>query len=87
MPENRFGEEAGLEGEAYGGLVVFSRAKWRYREYLSSAELTRALAPGEWVCVSVWLVRGGDCGHVVADGIGVAVVSMTRPRGERDFHA
>ena len=59
MPKNRFGEEPALEGEAYGGLVVFSRAKWRYREYLS-AKLKRDLAPGEWVCVSVWSVRGGN---------------------------
>lgn len=36
VPGNRFGTEPSLEGDAYGGLVVFSRAKWRYREYLSN---------------------------------------------------
>ena len=34
VPINRFGKELGLDGEAYGGLVVFSRAKWRYREHV-----------------------------------------------------
>ena len=82
VPVNRFGEEPGLEGEAYGGLVVFSRAKWRYREYLST-ELTRALAPGEWVCVSFWYSAAESAG-VVADGIG-ALLSDEKPTGQRDF--
>lgn len=82
VPKNRFGEEAALEGEAYGGLVLFSRSKWRYREYLS-AKMKRELAPNEWVCISVWLSAAETAG-IVADGFGVHL-SPTRPRGERDF--
>ncbi len=69
VPINRFGEEAALEGEAYGGLVLFSRSKWRYREYLS-AKMKRELAPNEWVCISVWLSAAETAG-IVADGFGV----------------
>ena len=82
VPVNRFGKELGLDGEAYGGLVVFSRAKWRYREYLTT-ELTRSLAPNEWVCVSFWYSAAEKAG-VVADGIG-ALLSAEKPRGERDY--
>ena len=82
VPINRFGEEPGLEGNAYGGLVVFSRAKWRYREYLST-ELKRSLAPKEWVCVSFWYSAAEKAG-VVADGIG-ALLSADKPSGERDY--
>jgi len=82
VPVNRFGEEPSLEGEGYGGLVVFSRAKWRYREYLST-ELSRSLAPGEWVCVSFWYSAAEKAG-VVADGIG-ALLSAEKPVGERDY--
>ena len=82
VPENRFGTELALEGAAYGGLVLFSRSKWRYREYLST-ELHRDLAPGEWVCVSAWYTAAEKAG-IVADGFG-AWLSLDKPKGERDF--
>ena len=82
VPVNRFGEANALEGKGYGGLVLFSRAKWRYREYLTT-ELSRALAPGEWVCISVWYSAAEKAG-VVADGFG-ALLSQQRPDGERDY--
>lgn len=82
VPRNRFGEEPALEGESYGGLVLFSRSKWRYREYLST-ELARDLAPGEWVCVSLW-VSAAELAGIVADGLG-ALLSPELPKGERDF--
>ena len=82
VPINRFGKELGLDGEAYGGLVVFSRAKWRYREYLTT-ELKRSLAPKEWVCVSFWYSAAEQAG-VVADGIG-ALLSAEKPKGEQDY--
>lgn len=75
-------EEPALEGESYAGLVVFSRAKWRYREYLS-APLARPLIPGEWVCVSFWYSAAEKAG-VVADGMG-ALLSAEKPVGTRDF--
>ena len=68
---------AGLEGCAYGGLVLFSRSKWRYREYLTT-ELIRDLAPGEWVCVSAWVTAAEQAG-IVADGFG-ALLSAEKPR-------
>lgn len=82
VPINRFGEEASLEGTSFGGLVLFSRAKWRYREYLSTA-LERTLAPGEWLCISLWYSAADEAG-VVADGLG-ALLSAEKPTGERDF--
>ena len=82
VPDNRFGSEPALEGASYGGLVLFSRSKWRYREYLST-ELIRDLAPGEWVCVSAWVSAAEQAG-IVADGFGV-LLSEAMPRGERDF--
>jgi len=82
VPVNRFGEAPALEGVGYGGLVLFSRAQWRYREYLTT-ELQRALAPGEWVCVSVWYSAAEKAG-IVADGFG-ALLSAERPKGERDY--
>lgn len=82
VPDNRFGSEPALEGKAYGGLVLFSRSKWRYREYLSTA-LVRDLAPGEWVCVSAWVTAAEQAG-IVADGFGV-LLSDEKPRGERDY--
>lgn len=82
VPGNRFGREAGLEGESYGGLVLFSRAKWRYREYLST-ELTRSLIPGEWICVSFWYSAAEKAG-LVADGVG-ALLSVEKADGERDY--
>ena len=82
VPDNRFGSEPALEGKSYGGLVLFSRSKWRYREYLST-ELVRDLAPGEWVCVSAWVSAAEQAG-IVADGFGV-LLSPEMHRGERDF--
>ena len=82
VPENRFGDAPALEGKAYGGLVLFSRSKWRYREYLTT-ELQRDLTPGEWVCISVWYTAAEKAG-IVADGFG-AWLSPDKPRGERDF--
>ena len=82
VPANRFGDEPALEGEAYGGVVLFSRPKWRYREYLTT-ELTRSLAPGEWVCLSLWYSSAEKAG-VVADGLG-GLLSVEPPEGERDF--
>ena len=82
VPDNRFGTEAALQGNSYGGLVLFSRSKWRYREYLST-ELARDLAPGEWVCVSAWVSAAEEAG-IVADGFGV-LLSPSMPQGERDF--
>lgn len=82
VPNNRFGSEPALEGDSYAGLVLFSRSKWRYREYLT-AELMRDLAPGEWLCVSAWYSAAEKAG-IVADGFGVWL-SPERPKGERDF--
>lgn len=82
VPINPFGKELGLEGDAYGGLVLFSRAKWRYREYLAT-ELKRSLAPKEWVCVSFWYSAAEKAG-VVADGVG-ALLSAEKPAGKRDY--
>ncbi len=81
VPINRFGAQSGLEGESYAGLVLFSRAKWRYREYLST-ELVRSLAPQEWVCISLWY-SGAEKAGVVADGLG-ALLTAEKPTGERD---
>lgn len=82
VPLNSFGEESALENEAFGGLVLFSRSKWRYREYLAT-ELTRSLAPGEWVCISLWYSAAEKAG-VVADGLG-GVLTREKPKGERDY--
>ena len=82
VPTNRFGVEAALEGESYGGLVLFSRAKWRYREYLTTP-LSRTLSPGEWICISFWYSAAEQAG-VVADGLGV-LLSEDKPTGERDY--
>ena len=80
VPTNRFGVEAALEGESYGGLVLFSRAKWRYREYLTTP-LSRTLSPGEWICISFWYSAAEQAG-VVADGLGV-LLSEDKPTGVR----
>jgi OOP family OmpA-OmpF porin len=82
VPLNRFGDEPALEGDAYGGLVLFSRSKWRYREYLST-EFKRALAPGEWVCASAWLSSADKAG-IVSDGFGIHL-SEKALTGDRDF--
>lgn len=82
VPLNRFGEEAALEGEGYVGLVLYSRSKWRYREYLTTA-LKRDLAPGEWVCLSAWLSCAEKSG-IVSDGFGLHL-SQEKPSADRDF--
>ncbi len=69
VPENMFGNQPALDGNAYAGIVLFSPSKPYYREYLQ-APLRRSLKEGEWVCVE-WWVCAADQGKVITDGLGV----------------
>ena len=69
VPENMFGNQPALDGNAYAGIVLFSQSKPYYREYLQ-APLRRSLHEGEWVCVE-WWVCAADKSKVITDGLGV----------------
>ncbi|MEO0405198.1 MAG: hypothetical protein AAF193_10035, partial [Bacteroidota bacterium] len=68
VPENLFGNQVALEGEAYAGIVTYASSKRNYREYLQQ-KLTRPLKPGEIVCVEYWL-SAADRALYVTDGFG-----------------
>jgi len=69
VPENLPGHQDALEGEAYAGLILFSASKSNYREYLQS-KLSRALSPGEMVCIEAW-VSPAEKARYVCDGFGI----------------
>ena len=66
VPDNMFGSQPALDGDAYAGLVLYSQSKPYYREYMQS-ELSRPLEAEEWVCVE-WWVCAADKGRVITDG-------------------
>lgn len=70
VPKNMFGSQLALEGDAYGGMVLYSSSKPNYREYLQT-ELKRPLVAGEWICVE-WWVCAADEARLITDGLGVA---------------
>jgi len=70
VPENGFGNQPAVTGNAYAGIAIYSKDTPDYREYLQ-VELMRSLAPGEWVCLSMW-VCPADVSRYVADGVGMA---------------
>lgn len=76
-----FGDIKPVDGTGYTGVVLHSKSKPHYREYLST-KLTRDLAAGEWVCVS-WWVMSSDIGRLVSDRMGVALTEkQPKDRGE-----
>jgi len=77
VPNNVFGSQAAVTGEAYAGVVTYTSGKKNYREYLSS-ELTRPLLPGELVCIEVHVSAADMCIYFT-DGFGV-LLSETEPR-------
>ena len=77
VPDNVFGSQAALSGEAYAGVVTYTSGKKNYREYLCS-ELTRPLLPGELVCIEVHVSSADACIYFT-DGFGV-LLSETEPR-------
>lgn len=68
VPDNIFGNQPALQGEAYAGIVTYSNTKRNYREYLQQ-KLSRPLAAGEMVCVEFWL-SPADKSLFVTDGFG-----------------
>jgi outer membrane protein OmpA-like peptidoglycan-associated protein len=77
VPNNVFGTQTAVTGEAYAGVVTYTSGKKNYREYLSS-ELTRPLLPGELVCIEVHVSAADMCIYFT-DGFGV-LLSETEPR-------
>lgn len=77
VPDNVFGSQAALTGEAYAGVVTYTSGKKNYREYLCS-ELTRPLLPGELVCIEIHVSSADACIYFT-DGFGV-LLSETEPR-------
>ena len=70
VPNNVFGQQGAKDGEGYTGLVTFSVGNKRnYREYLQT-KLTRALQPGELVCIEMYVSAADYCNYVT-DGIGL----------------
>jgi outer membrane protein OmpA-like peptidoglycan-associated protein len=69
VPDNMFGSQPALDGDAYAGLVLYSQSKPYYREYMQS-ELSRPLEAEEWLCVE-WWVCAADKGRVITDGLGL----------------
>lgn len=69
VPENIFGEQPALEGQAYAGIVTYANSKKNYREYLQQ-KLSRPLGNGELICVEFW-VSCADKSLFVTDGFGV----------------
>jgi len=80
IPVNIFGTQEAHGGEAYCGMAVFSPGQPNYREYLVS-KLTRALKPGEMVCISFYVSSADNCKYVV-DGLG-AVLSQDRLKQDK----
>ncbi|MGB1032202.1 MAG: OmpA family protein, partial [Flavobacteriales bacterium] len=68
VPDNIFGDQPALEGEAYAGIVTYASTKKNYREYLQQ-KLSRPLVKGEVVCVEFW-VSCADKSLFVTDGFG-----------------
>jgi len=77
VPNNIFGSEPASTGAGYAGLVTFTQGKRNYREYLCT-ELTRALVPGELICVEVNLSSADLCSYY-SDGFGI-LLSESEPR-------
>jgi len=76
-----FGDVKPVDGDGYTGVVLHSKSKPNYREYLST-KMKRDLAAGEWVCVS-WWVMSSDIGRLVSDRMGVALTEkQPKDRGE-----
>lgn len=81
VPENVFGSQSALTGEAYAGVVTYTSGKKNYREYLCS-ELTRPLLPGELVCIEVHVSSADMCIYFT-DGFGVLLSDMEpRQKGQ-----
>ncbi len=68
VPNNTFGEQEALDGDAYAGLVTYADSQRNYREYLQQ-KLIRPLTKGELICVEFW-VSSGDKSAYVSDGFG-----------------
>ena len=69
IPDNVFGNQHALDGNAYAGIVLYSRSKPHYREYLQT-RLKRPLMKEEWVCAE-WWVCAADNGKIITDGVGM----------------
>ena len=69
VPDNMFGSQPALDGNAYAGLVLYSQSKPFYREYLQT-QLSRPLRADEWLCVE-WWVCAADQGKIITDGLGL----------------
>ena len=69
VPDNMFGSQPALDGNAYAGLVLYSQSKPFYREYLQT-QLSRPLRADEWLCVE-WWVCAADKGKIITDGLGL----------------
>tara|TARA_B100000768_G_scaffold181999_1_gene208220 strand:+ start:6868 stop:8034 length:1167 start_codon:yes stop_codon:yes gene_type:complete len=77
VPDNIFGSQPALDGNAYAGLVLYSQSKPFYREYLQTS-LIRPLRAEEWICAE-WWVCAADNGKMITDGMGV-LFSETAPK-------
>jgi outer membrane protein OmpA-like peptidoglycan-associated protein len=81
VPNNMFGKQEALDGDAYIGMAVYSPTQRNYREYLTS-KLSRPLAAGELVCIEMY-VSTADFSKYVTDDIGI-VLSNERLKQERN---
>ncbi len=71
VPENIFGSQDARTGDAYIGMGTYLNNNSRYREYVFS-KLSRPLAPGEMVCITLYYSAADNCQYV-HDGFGVAL--------------
>jgi OmpA-OmpF porin, OOP family len=82
VPQNAFGSQEALDGEAYAGMAVFSPGQPDYREYLTT-RLTRPLRAGEGVCIEFHVSAADNCKYVI-DGIG-ALLTAEKPTQEKSL--
>jgi outer membrane protein OmpA-like peptidoglycan-associated protein len=71
IPENIFGNQEARTGNGYVGLGTYLNNNMRYREYIVG-RLTRALKPGEQVCITLYYSAADFC-QFVHDGFGVVL--------------
>lgn len=71
VPNNLFGVQGAKEGESYAGMAVYSPTQRNYREYLTT-KLTRALNPGEMVCIEMY-ISTADYSKYVTDAFGLVL--------------
>ena len=71
VPNNLFGVQSAKEGESYAGMAVYSPTQRNYREYLTT-KLTRALNPGEMVCIEMY-ISTADYSKYVTDAFGLVL--------------